>query len=132
VIFPLVFASSVFVPVSIFPDWLQAPAKITPVIVTADAARSLAFYDTPASRGAAAAWIGGLLAVFIPRSVWRYRRVSQAATRRRKILIASPAGSPAADAVTSMARTRALARGRCRQLTDGTTLSDREVPRSPG
>jgi ABC transporter DrrB family efflux protein len=76
VIFPLVFASSVFVPVSTFPHWLQAFAKISPVTVTADAARSLALYGTPASLGAAAAWIGGLLAVFIPLSVWRYRRIS--------------------------------------------------------
>jgi ABC transporter DrrB family efflux protein len=76
VIFPLVFASSVFVPVSTFPDWLQAFAKINPVTVTADAARSFAFYGTPASLGAAAAWIGGLLAVFIPLSVWRYRQIS--------------------------------------------------------
>jgi ABC transporter DrrB family efflux protein len=75
VIFPLVFASSVFVPVATFPDWLQTFAKINPVTVTADAARSLAFYDTLASLGAAAAWIGGLLAVFIPLSVWRYRRI---------------------------------------------------------
>ena len=29
-----------------------------------------------ASLGAAAAWIGGLLAAFIPLSVWRYRRNS--------------------------------------------------------
>ena len=76
VIFPLVFASSVFVPVSTFPDWLQAFAKINPVTVTADAARSLALFGTTASLGAAAAWIGGLLAVFIPLSVWRYRRIS--------------------------------------------------------
>jgi ABC transporter DrrB family efflux protein len=76
VIFPLVFASSVFVPVSTFPDWLQAFAKINPVTVTADAARSLALFGTPASLGAAAAWIGGLLAVFIPLSVWRYRQIS--------------------------------------------------------
>jgi ABC transporter DrrB family efflux protein len=76
VIFPLVFASSVFVPVSTFPDWLQAFAKINPVTVTADAARSLALLGTPASLGAAAAWIGGLLAVFIPLSVWRYRQIS--------------------------------------------------------
>jgi ABC-2 type transport system ATP-binding protein len=75
VIFPLVFASSVFVPVATFPDWLQTFAKVNPVTVTADAARSLAFYGTPASLGAAAAWIGGLLAVFIPLSVWRYRRI---------------------------------------------------------
>jgi ABC transporter DrrB family efflux protein len=76
VIFPLVFASSVFVPVSTFPDWLQAFAEINPVTVTANAARSLALYGTPASLGAAAAWIGGLLAIFIPLSVWRYRRIS--------------------------------------------------------
>jgi ABC transporter DrrB family efflux protein len=76
VIFPLVFASSVFVPVSTFPDWLQAFAKINPVTVTADAARSLALFGTTASLGAAAAWIGGLLAVFIPLSVWRYRQIS--------------------------------------------------------
>jgi ABC transporter DrrB family efflux protein len=76
VIFPLVFASSVFVPVATLPDWLQAFAKINPVTVTANAARSFALYGTPASLGAAAAWIGGLLAVFIPLSVWRYRRIS--------------------------------------------------------
>jgi daunorubicin resistance ABC transporter ATP-binding subunit len=73
---PLVFASSVFVPVSTMPPWLQAFAKISPVTVTADAARSFALFGTPASLGAAAAWIGGLLAVFIPLSVWRYRRMS--------------------------------------------------------
>jgi ABC transporter DrrB family efflux protein len=76
VIFPLVFASSVFVPVATFPHWLQAFAKINPVTVTANAARSFALFGTPASLGAAAAWIGGLLAVFIPLSVWRYRRIS--------------------------------------------------------
>src|SRR5450755_1736507 len=76
VIFPLVFASSVFVPVATFPAWLQTFAKINPVTVTANAARSFALYGTPASAGAAAAWIGGLLAVFIPLSVWRYRRIS--------------------------------------------------------
>ena len=61
VIFPLVFASSVFVPVSTFPHWLQAFAKINPVTVTADAARSFALYGTPASLerprpGSAACW----------------------------------------------------------------------------
>jgi ABC transporter DrrB family efflux protein len=76
VIFPLVFASSVFVPIATFPAWLQAIAKINPVTVTADAARSLAIYGTPGELGAAAAWILGLLAVFIPLSVWRYRRIS--------------------------------------------------------
>ena len=41
VLFPLVFASSVFVPVSTLPSWLQAIAKVSPVTLTANAARSL-------------------------------------------------------------------------------------------
>ena len=40
-IFPLVFASSVFVPVSSMPAWLAAFAKVSPVTLTADAARAL-------------------------------------------------------------------------------------------
>jgi ABC transporter DrrB family efflux protein len=77
VIFPLVFASSVFVPVSSMPDWLQAFAKVSPVTLTANTARSYALQGgVPGSLGGAAAWIGGLLAVFIPLCVWRYRRMS--------------------------------------------------------
>jgi ABC transporter DrrB family efflux protein len=76
VVFPLVFASSVFVPVSTFPGWLQAIAKISPVTLTANAARSLALTGTPTSLGGAAAWIGGLLVVFVPLCVGRYRRIS--------------------------------------------------------
>ena len=40
-LFPLVFASSVFVPVSSMPSWLQPIAKASPVTLTADAARTL-------------------------------------------------------------------------------------------
>jgi ABC transporter DrrB family efflux protein len=77
VLFPLVFASSVFVPVSTLPGWLQTIAKVSPVSLTANAARSLALVPgTPSSLGGALAWIGGLLAVFIPLSVWRYRRMT--------------------------------------------------------
>ena len=76
VTFPLVFASSVFVPVSTMPHWLQAFAKASPVTLTADAARSYALTGAPASLGAAAAWIGGVLLLFIPLCVWRYRRMS--------------------------------------------------------
>ena len=77
ILFPLVFASSVFVPVSTLPSWLQAIAKVSPVTLTANAARSLALVPgTPASLGGAIAWIAGLLAVFIPLSVWRYRRMT--------------------------------------------------------
>ncbi len=77
VLFPLVFASSVFVPVSSLPHWLQIIAKVSPVTLTANAARSLALVPgTPSSLGGAIAWIAGLLAVFIPLSVWRYRRMT--------------------------------------------------------
>jgi ABC transporter DrrB family efflux protein len=77
VIFPLVFASSVFVPVASMPDWLQAFAKFSPVTLTANTARSFALESgIPSSLGGATAWIVGLLAVFIPLCVWRYRRMS--------------------------------------------------------
>ncbi len=77
VLFPLVFASSVFVPTSTLPSWLQAIAKVSPVTLAANAARSLALVPgTPLSLGGAIAWIAGLLAVFIPLSVWRYRRMT--------------------------------------------------------
>ena len=76
VIFPLVFASSVFVPVSSMPSWLQSFARVSPVTVTANVARSYTLIPgVPADLGAAAAWIGGLLLVFIPLCVWRYRRM---------------------------------------------------------
>src|SRR3954454_2720333 len=76
VIFPLVFASSVFVPVSTMPDWLEAFAKISPVTLTANAARSYALTGAPESLAGTAAWTCGLLAIFIPLCVWRYRRMS--------------------------------------------------------
>src|SRR3954469_8075909 len=77
VIFPLVFASSVFVPVASFPDWLQAFAKAGPVTLTANTGRTYALVGgVPDSLGGAAAWIIGLLAIFIPLCVWRYRRMS--------------------------------------------------------
>jgi ABC transporter DrrB family efflux protein len=76
VIFPLVFASSVFVPVSSMPDWLQAFAEVSPVTLTANTARAYALDGgVPGSLGGAAAWIIGLLVIFIPLCVWRYRRM---------------------------------------------------------
>jgi ABC transporter DrrB family efflux protein len=76
-IFPLVFASSVVVPENSMPSWLQAFAKISPVTLTADAARGFALGgSTSGSLPGTLAWIGGLLAVFVPLCVWRYRRMS--------------------------------------------------------
>jgi ABC transporter DrrB family efflux protein len=77
VIFPLVFASSVFVPVASMPGWLEAFAKVSPVTLTANAARTYALDGgVPGSLGGATAWILGILALFIPLCVWRYRRMS--------------------------------------------------------
>src|SRR5438270_1466704 len=75
VIFPLVFASSVFVPVASMPAWLQSFSRASPVTLTANAARSYALIPgVPSSLGETVAWIGGVLAVFIPPCLWRYRR----------------------------------------------------------
>ena len=76
-LFPLVFASSVFVPVSSMPSWLQPIAKASPVTLTADAARTFALTGgVPDSLAGSLVWIVGLVAVFVPLSVWRYRRMS--------------------------------------------------------
>ncbi|MPZ88790.1 MAG: ABC transporter permease [Nitriliruptorales bacterium] len=74
-IFPLVFASSAFVPLETMPGWLQAFARAQPVTNVINAARALA-NGGPTARPVlyAALWITGILAVFIPLAVWRYRR----------------------------------------------------------
>src|SRR5262245_2298710 len=77
ILFPVVFASSVFVPVSTLPSWLQPIAKASPVTLTADAARTLALTGgVPHSLWGSLAWIVGIVAVFVPLSVWRYRRMN--------------------------------------------------------
>jgi ABC transporter DrrB family efflux protein len=72
---PLVFASSAFVPVATMPGWLQPFAEHQPVSVTASAARALTL-GTPATSFVvqSLAWIAGILVVFGPIAVWRYRR----------------------------------------------------------
>ena len=77
VIFPLVFASSVFVPVASMPEWLRTFAEASPVTLTADAGRTYALDGgVPGSLAGTAAWVIGLLAVFVPLCVWRYRRMN--------------------------------------------------------
>src|SRR5438477_12708622 len=81
--FPLTFASSAFVPVSSMPSWLQVFARHNPVSVLSDALRGL-FHVNPALTAAdtrwaliqSVAWILGILLVFIPISVLRYRRTT--------------------------------------------------------
>ena len=75
-IFPLVFASAVFVPVATMPGWLQSFARVNPVTNTAEAVRALCQGGPTASHVFhSLAWVVGILLVFVPLSVRRYRRV---------------------------------------------------------
>jgi len=75
-IFPLVFASSIFVPVDTMPSFLQSIADVSPVTATADAARALAIGgDVWDPLWQVMAWVGGILLVFVPLCVRKYRRL---------------------------------------------------------
>lgn len=74
-VFPLTFASAVFVPTASMPGWLQAFANNQPVTHVVTAARQLAL-GVPGN-GAVwkiLAWGLGILIVFVPLSVYRYKR----------------------------------------------------------
>jgi ABC transporter DrrB family efflux protein len=79
---PLVFASSVFVPVDSMPGWLQPFAEHQPVSVTATAVRALVVGGDVIGVSTASyvlqslAWVVGILLVFGPLAVWRYRRAA--------------------------------------------------------
>ncbi len=76
-LFPLTFASSAFVDTSYMPGWLQTFADHQPVTVTVNAARDLVL-GQPVGWGVVAAlgWSAGILAVFGPLAVRRYRRAA--------------------------------------------------------
>jgi ABC transporter DrrB family efflux protein len=75
VLAPLVFASTVFVPLETMPGWLQVWAEHQPVSVTASAVRALMLGGPTASLvWQSLAWCVGILAVFAPLAVRRYRR----------------------------------------------------------
>ncbi|MBA2427040.1 MAG: ABC transporter permease [Actinobacteria bacterium] len=72
---PLVFASSAFVPVSTMPGWLQVFAEHQPVSVTASAVRALVLGGPTTSYVLQSlAWSIGIVAVFAPLAVARYRK----------------------------------------------------------
>ncbi len=82
-VFPLVFASSAFVPTQTMPDWLAAFAENQPVSAVANAARALMLGEPgEAIAGGSAGeltlqallWIAALLAVAVPLAIQRYRR----------------------------------------------------------
>src|SRR5215471_1627336 len=75
--FPLTFASSVFVAASTMPGWLQPFVRINPISVAADALRGLLLGGpalTPALK--TIAWTLALAAVFTPLAIRQYRRLS--------------------------------------------------------
>jgi ABC transporter DrrB family efflux protein len=76
-IFPLTFASSVFVPVDSMPDGLRQVAEANPFTTISDAVRSL-WLGTPAHTDVwmAFVWCAALTAVFAPLAVAKYRRVA--------------------------------------------------------
>ena len=75
IIFPLVFASSIFVPPASMPDWLQGFAANQPVSVVASTVRALMGGLPVGSRILESAmWIAAILAVFFPLGVCLYRR----------------------------------------------------------
>ncbi|MFA9445216.1 ABC transporter permease [Egicoccus sp. AB-alg6-2] len=75
-VFPLVFASSIFVPVETMPSWLQGFAANSPVTVAADASRALSI-GGPTLRPVllTLTWALAILAIAVPASVRRYRRI---------------------------------------------------------
>jgi ABC transporter DrrB family efflux protein len=75
-VFPLVFASSAFVPTTHMPGIVHAFADVNPVTLLVNAARALTIGHGAALEPALGvlAWLAGLLAVFVPLSVRAFRR----------------------------------------------------------
>ena len=73
--FLLTFLSSAFVPLATMPGWLQAIAHANPVTYAVDALRALLVGGRTARPVLlAVAWTAGLVVVFAPLAVRRYRR----------------------------------------------------------
>jgi ABC transporter DrrB family efflux protein len=75
-VFPLTFASSVYVPTSSMPGVVQAFADVNPVTLAVDAARALTigYGDALSPALGTLAWLAGLLLVFVPLAVRAFRR----------------------------------------------------------
>ncbi len=77
VLFPLVFASSIFVPLETMPEWLRAFAGQSPLTHAADTARALSIGgDALGPALLTVAWCVGLLAIVIPVAVRRFRTMT--------------------------------------------------------
>jgi len=77
-VFPLVFASSLYVPIETMPTWLQAFAQVNPVTPMVDAMRALALGGSvSASLWKTLVWDGVIILVFLPLALRRYRLMGQ-------------------------------------------------------
>ena len=77
-VFPLVFASSLYVPIATMPSWLQVFANINPVTPMVDTMRALALgTDLSVSLWKILAWDVGIVLVFLPLALRRYRLLTQ-------------------------------------------------------
>ncbi len=73
-VFPLVFASSTYVPIQTMPGWLQAFAKINPLTPLVDTVRGLFLGgDISSSLWQVLVWSAGIILVFLFLAVRRYR-----------------------------------------------------------
>ena len=76
-LFPLTFASSAFVPTEGMPGPLRAFANNQPITRIVDAVRGFLLDQPVGSAGwLAFAWCAGILAVFVPLSIYLYRRTA--------------------------------------------------------
>ena len=76
IVFPLVFASSAFVPVASMPGWLQVFTRHQPVSITVGAVRALTQGTSAGTLPLTSlAWSLGILAVAAPLAVTLYRRL---------------------------------------------------------
>jgi ABC transporter DrrB family efflux protein len=73
-VFPLVFASSLYVPIETMPTWLQVFAEINPVTPMVDTMRGLAWgTDISSSLWKILLWDAGIILVTLPLALRRYR-----------------------------------------------------------
>lgn len=84
-VFPLTFVSSAYVPVDSMPGWMQPIAENQPITAMVNATRSLALGGADAAGlshstshwvALSLLWAAGLVAVFAPLAVVRYRRTA--------------------------------------------------------
>jgi ABC transporter DrrB family efflux protein len=77
-VFPIVFASSLYVPIETMPSWLQVFAQINPVTPMVDTMRALSLGGSvSASLWKILVWDGVIILVFLPMALRRYRLLGQ-------------------------------------------------------